>query len=309
MSATIYVSGAGGYVGQALVLQLRAAGLHVIGLTRNTPCVRCDDTIVGDLAEMVPDLSGAGGGDTFIHLAAKVHDRSADGEAFMLNTVRCARNVARAIADSPIRRIIHLSSIGARIASESATEARPYGKAKLAAEQAFEEEFRRESDVSLVTLRPPAIYGPGAPGNFAILERFIRHGIPLPLGCADAERDYLFIDNLIDLLMLLCKASEARFARASGRPYEPSDGTPIPTRDLVQQIASLMGRRVRMIAVPISLLRLAGVATGRDDQISGAVCPLLVREQPSLKAAVGWTPRQSLVDGLAQTYKHGKAVD
>lgn len=306
MSATIFVSGAGGFVGQALVPQLRAAGLRVVGLTRNTPCDGCDDSIVGDLAETVPDLSRSSEGDTFIHLAAKVHDRSADEDAFMHDTVQCAQNVARAITVSPIRRVVHLSSIGARIAAENERQARLYGKAKLAAEQAFEHVFGQDGGVCLVTLRPPAIYGPGAPGNFALLETFIRKGIPLPLGRAIAQRDYLFIDNLVELLVMLCTLPDKLFVQVGGKSFEPSDGDPVSTRDLVRRIAFLIGKRARTLPVPTSLLKFAGVVTGRQNQVSGALSPLSTRKKPSLEAIIGWKPRQSLSDGLARMYQSGK---
>lgn len=302
MNRTVFVSGAGGYIGRALTPRLQGAGFRVVGLTRASACPTCDANLIGDLSEAPPDLSQAGARDIFVHMAAKVHDHAAPQGAFMRDTVLCAENVASAIARSKLGHVIHVSSIGARIALEQEDASRPYGRAKLAAERAFSTALADRHGISHVTLRPPAIYGPGAPGNFAILEALVRKGIPLPFGLAVAKRDYLFIDNLIDLLLTLCRAPCATLARANNSVFEPSDGVPVSTRRLIMNIAELLDKPARLLPIPLGFLCLAGRLAGRKDQVLGAISPLSVRRQPSLEKAFGWTAPVSLHQGLAQMY-------
>lgn len=298
MNRTVYVSGAGGYVGRALVPRFKRASYRIIGLTRGDAYSDCDATIKGDLAETIPDLSEADHDSIFVHLAAKAHDRSANADDFFRDTVQCARNVAKAVAGSKIRLVLHISSIGARLAAENSPDARIYGEAKLAAEHVFYEELRSAKGCVLITLRPPAIYGPQAPGSFAALKTAIGMGMPLPFGCAYAERDYLSIDNLVDLLILICDASDKTLANMHAIAFEPCDGEAISTRCLVREIASRLGKPARLMPIPLGALRLAGRLTGKLEMVNGAISPQRAREHPSLREILGWSPAASLADGL-----------
>lgn len=295
--STIFLSGAGGYVGRNIIPTLKGNGFRVVAIVRRPVELLADETIVVDLSNATLDLKTARAGDIFIHMAAKAHDRLATEADFQRDTIEVARNVANAIAASPIRKVIHLSSIGARVAEEGHKYARLYGQMKLEAEKIFDH-LAILNSCNVITIRPPLIYGSRAPGNFGLLERMISCGIPLPLGSARAERSYISVNNLVDLFRHLCVMDDGAFVAASGLAYEPSDGAPVSTRELALLIGKISGRPARLISVPHCFLRLLGGVLGRQDQVSGVLEPLTVRPVPSLKTQIGWLPPRSLTEGL-----------
>lgn len=122
----------------------------------------------------------------------------------------------------------------------------PYGKSKLMAEK---ELLRLQTEqFKVCILRPPMIYGKGCKGNYQLLSRLaaltpvfpdIRNG-----------RSMLCIENLCELLRLLIENEEAGI-------YFPQDKEYVETAEMVQQIASAHGRRVRLTPVFNPLIRLA----------------------------------------------------
>lgn len=68
----------------------------------------------------------------------------------------------------------------------------PYGASKLNAEQALDEVAVR-TNLSCVSLRPPAVYGPGVRAFFAMLINSVRTGLPLPLGSVDNKRSFIYV--------------------------------------------------------------------------------------------------------------------
>ena len=128
--------------------------------------------------------------------------------AFRAVNVAGTKRLAHAAAVAGVRRFVFLSSIGVHGAE---TFGRPFGAAdapaphsayarsKLEAEQALHAIARRHG-LEVVVLRPPLVYGPHAPGNFATLVRAVRRGVPLPLGAVRNRRSLVGLDNLVDLI-------------------------------------------------------------------------------------------------------------
>ena len=63
----------------------------------------------------------------------------------------------------------------------------PYGRSKLAAEQALAR-YARETGMELVIVRPPLVYGPGVGANFLRLMQGIGKGVPMRLGGVGGRR-------------------------------------------------------------------------------------------------------------------------
>ena len=296
----IFVTGAGGFVGRALMSELSARGLDATGVVRPGKTAPSGQTLHADLAQKPPVLPRASPQDTLVHLAAKAHDRNATQDDFQTGTVGVAENVALAARRAGFTRIVSVSSIGARVAAEKRKEARAYGHAKLAAEAAMNS--LRNEDTSVVTIRPPVIYGAGAPGNFGVLQKLIARGVPLPIAFARAERSYLSVENFADFLCTLCVASDELFRKLDGKFLEPADGKPISTRDLARKIGEISGKPVRSLPVPLPLLKLLGMLLGRSDQVSGAIAPLVVENDPETQRPLNWSPLHDFDTGLQRMY-------
>jgi len=62
-------------------------------------------------------------------------------------------------------------------------------------------EIALETRMEVVIIRPPLVYGPGVKANFAAMMRWLRRGVPLPLGAIHNQRSLVALDNLVDLIV------------------------------------------------------------------------------------------------------------
>jgi nucleoside-diphosphate-sugar epimerase len=106
-----------------------------------------------------------------------------------------------------------------------------YGRSKLAAEKAIQEELRT-SGCAWTILRPPLVYGRGNQANFGLLLKLVKTGIPLPLASVCNRRSFIYVENLVDLISK-CLGN----AKAFGKVYLPSDGEDVSTPELIRAIA------------------------------------------------------------------------
>jgi UDP-glucose 4-epimerase len=189
-----------------------------------------------------------------------------------------------------------MSSIAATVAEASPEKARQYGMEKLAAEKVFLSLPPEKHQV--VVLRPPAVYGPGMQNSMAILAKLIRKGIPIPLGAATLRRHYISLRNLVDLVEAVVGSDERAWVDANGHIYEPSDDQAISTRDLIQMMSALLGRRPRLVPVPLWLLRVIGSATGRSAIVGGAIDPLELTPSAELHHRFRWHPAEGMPASL-----------
>lgn len=303
---TILVTGANGFVGGHLCRALAHAGYRVRGSLRRPTARRGDgiDTrISGDIdetTEWAPLLEGV---DAVVHAAARVHvlhDTAADPlAAFCRVNVAGTERLACQARAAGVRRLIFLSSIGAAVAEraedrQDAPGASPYQLSKWRAEQALAR-LAALGGVQILVLRPPLIYGPGAPGHFALLLRALRLGLPLPLASIDNRRSLLFVGNLADAV---------RACLADPRPldgiYEVCDREPVSTPELAGKLARALGRPARLLPCPPAALRVAGRLLGRGAAVEGLTGSLLV-DSGAFRARFAWHPPHDLDDALRRT--------
>ncbi len=156
---------------------------------------------------------------------------------------------------------------------------------RLAAETTFE----------AITVRPPLVYGPGVRANFLRLVRLVERGWPLPLGGIDNRRSLISLDNLVDLLVHCIEAPAA-----AGKTFLVSDGEDLSTPELIRRIAQAMGREPRLFRMPPKLLSSAARLLGKGevfDRLGGS----LQVDISETRKQLGWTPPQSVDEGIAQT--------
>jgi len=144
-------------------------------------------------------------------------------------------------------------------------------------------------------LRIPLVYGPGVGGNFLRLMHAVDAGKPLPFGSVDNRRSLVYVGNLVDAIVA-CLAHPA----AAQQTFLVSDGEDVSTPALVRRLAHALGRRPRLLPVPVALLRLAGSLSGRRAEIERMVGSFAV-DSGVIRAAIGWTPPLALDAGLART--------
>ncbi|MCH7775515.1 MAG: NAD-dependent epimerase/dehydratase family protein [Gemmatimonadetes bacterium] len=243
--------------------------------------------------------------DAVVHLAARVHRADAhashDPEAYRRDNVKLTVQVAQAALERGIRRFVFVSSIGVFGQSSGTGAFTPetlphpqstYAKSKLEAEAALGE-LARERGLELVIVRPPLVYGAGAPCNLKKLAAAIDKGLPLPLGAVRNRRSLANVEDLAELLRIA-----ARHLAALGRILLPADETPVSTPDLIRAMAAAMGKPARLPHVPVALLKLAGRLTGKAQMIEQLTGNLEVDPTAAMKH-LGWRPRYGLRQGMA----------
>jgi nucleoside-diphosphate-sugar epimerase len=171
-----------------------------------------------------------------------------------------------------------------------------YGVSKYEAELALHEvAFNTGLEVGII--RPPLIYGPGVKGNFLQMANIIKKGFPLPFASVNNSRSLLYIDNLVDAL-ILC----AKHPNAAGNTYLISDGEDISTPELIKAVAQSLGLKARLFNCPMPLLRILSRIIGRKEQMNRLLNSLQV-DNSKIKHDLGWEPRVALREGLKKTFE------
>ncbi len=303
------VTGSSGFVGRALIAELRRRGFAARGAARRRSRQNFDRDVVeiGELSEATDWSAALQGIDTVFHLAARVHqvrDAGNDAEAaYQRANADATAALARAAIEAGTRRFVFVSSV--KVMGE-VSSARPfdegdppqprdaYGRSKLAAEQALAQ-LAGQIEVSIV--RPPLVYGPGVRANFLSLLKLAASGWPLPLGAARASRSMVYIDNLVDAL-IAC----ATVPHSSPATYFVSDGRDSSLAELIRSLRAEMGLPVRLWNLPGGLVQAAAHAIGRADAAQRLFSPLQV-DIGRIRRELGWSPPVTVERGLRDTVR------
>lgn len=303
----VLVSGATGFVGTALMQRLfDDSGMQPIAMVRQGRGSLSHDIDVLEAGPMeacdvqAADLRGI---DVAVHLAARAHvlDESDAQSLAVFRRVNVAGtlHLARQAAEAGVRRFVFVSSIGVLgrqgerpfLVSDPPNPQEPYAVSKREAEQGLAI-LGNETGMEMTVIRPPLVYGPGAPGNFGRLQRLVASGLPLPLGAIANKRSFVGLDNLVDLLVR-CLDHPA----APGQTFLVADGQDLSTPELVRLMAEAMGRPPRLVPVPVSLLRLAGRLTGKGAEVE-RLCGSLRVDDSETRRVLDWAPPVSVEEGV-----------
>ena len=188
------VTGATGFIGKALVTELLENSSEVVIVVREKSNLfrgQVKQFVVGDFGNN-PDFSASLlGVDCVIHLAAKAHvidkaEISVLDEYREINRI-LTLNLAKQSALAGVRRFIFLSSIRVNgnensrpfLESDAANPQEPYAVSKYEAEQGLMN-LSGSFKLGIVIIRPPLVYGPGAPGNFGRLLGWLEQDLWCP---------------------------------------------------------------------------------------------------------------------------------
>lgn len=314
---TIAVTGADGFVGSALCDRAESLGIKVVRIVRHREGRGRDRRVIDDLASGNDRLQHhLAGIDVVIHLAGRAHvikEYEADPvAAFERANVTATIEVAKASISANVRRFVFVSSIGVNGSAsyrgpfterDEPAPVEAYAVTKLAAERQLSR-LLNGAHTELVIVRPPLVYGPGAPGNFNRLVRLAASGAPMPLASISNRRNFIGVENLCDFL-LLCAAHP----RAAGELFLVAEPDAHTTAQLIAALARAFDRPVRVFRMPESIVRFLARLVGRSRDFE-KLCGSL--EVSSLKARelLGWRPRKSFeaqLEEVAAAFKrdHG----
>lgn len=294
----VLVTGAGGFVGRALVTRLSGAGVPVRAISRRPP----ERSLAGvtfvpgpDLREPVDWRPFLAGVSCVVHLAGLAHARMvADEGLYQRINTEATRELAGAAAGR-VERFVLMSSVRAQSGPSAPVTLserdfpRPidaYGRSKLAAESAL---ARLEPNATI--LRPVLVAGPGAAGNLASLLRLAALPVPLPVGRLSARRSLVSIDDLCDAVMLAL--DEERMAGMTALVADPASLT-VP--DMIAAIRAGMGRPASIFDVPVGAIETALLGMRMMTLRERLFGNLLA--SPALIMSLGWRPREGAAAAL-----------
>lgn len=299
----VLVTGASGFIGQAVSNELELRGVQVVRAVRKE---QPNSLVVGDIGPNTCWREGLSMCEAVIHLAARVHvlgDKSSDPLAeFRRVNVQGTANLACQAAAAGVRRFIYLSSI--KVNGEFTQEGRPftahdapapedpYGVSKHEAEKLLRK-IATETGMEVVIIRPPLVYGPGVKANFESMMRWLARGVPLPLAAfTQNRRSLVALDNLVDLIVT-CLSHPA----AANQIFLVGDGEDLSIVGLLGRIGAVLGHPARLFYVPPSMLKL-GARLVNKPGIYQRLCGSLQLDIAKTRRLLDWTPPVSVDEGL-----------
>lgn len=316
MKHRVFLTGASGFVGSAVLRRLLAEGMPAVATLRgNSPSLPAAVQAVrfesfDDASQWGEALSGC---DTVIHCAARVHvmnDTEADPlAAFRRVNVHGTLNLARQAVAAGVRRFIFVSSI--KVNGEGTAPGHPYtaddrpqpqdayGISKMEAEAELRA-LAKASGLEVVIIRPVLVYGPGVKANFEAMMRWLNKGMPLPFGSIDNRRSLVALDNLVDLIVT-CIDHPA----AANQVFLVSDGEDLSTTALLRRMGQALGAAPRLLPVPAWVLTSGARLLGRT-ALSKRLCGSLQVDIEKTRKVLGWQPPLSVDAALGATAQHFK---
>lgn len=306
----ILVTGASGLVGKFLCKDLSRKNNLVVAALRSTIFVKsCAEQVkikaIGSATDWSQALQDV---EVVVHLAARVHvmnEVAVDALAeFRKVNVEGTLNLAMQAAKAGVKRLIFVSSIKVNgvhtlaafpfTANDTANPQDPYGISKHEAEQGLFL-IAQQTGMEVVIIRPPLVYGAGVKANFASMMRVVKRGIPLPLGAIHNKRSFVYIGNLVSLIVCCVDHSAA-----ANQVFLVSDGCDLSTTELLQKCAVALGVKARLLPVPQKFLAFSLALLGKR-AVAQRLCGNLQVDINKARILLDWVPPVSVEDGLKAT--------
>lgn len=304
----VLVTGASGFVGSYLCEALVKNNDLVNAVVRtanNSP--KNVKLIIKELSGQTNWKDSFRGVDVVIHLAGRAHvmkESAIDPYlAYAEINVNATRALAEQAAKNGVKRFIFLSSIkvnGERsndVAFDESNTSQPeddYGKSKLEAEKSLNV-IAKETKMDVVIIRPPLIYGRGVKANFKSLIKLSQSGLPLPFGAIHNKRSLIYIENLIDFIMLCM-----HHPKAGNETFLVSDDDDVSTTELISSLQEASKTKSWLLPMPSACLMLLLQLVGKRS-LSNKLCWSLQVNIDKAKTLLEWRPPFSFKMGISQT--------
>lgn len=257
----VAVTGATGFLGLHLVVELARQGAHVRILTRRDPVhdLWRDltlDVVPGGLENAQALKRLVAGADAVVHGAGLIKARNL--AQFLRTNREGTRAVAEAVRrDAPDARFIAISSLAAREPQLS-----DYAASKRAGEEAARAVYA-SAPQQLMIVRPPAIYGPWDRETLAIFKAAAQPIVPL-FGKGRAA--------IVHVATAAAVLARLAMGRGEAGLYTLADPQPegYTMRELLTAAAEAMGTQPRFMPLPDLVVKTAGFASGLWGKVTGA---------------------------------------
>ena len=298
----VFVTGATGFIGGAVVRALRDRGDEVVALVR-TPSkaeelsARGVTLVQGDLSDVAAIEKGMQGADAVIHGAAIYEVGIPAGERPRMDeaNVRGTENVLGAALRLKIPRALYISTVGVfgNTRGQVYDEGGPLGDGSTSWYERTKVEAHRvalrlrEQGLPLVIVQPGGVYGPGDHSQLGnIVHQFVAGKLPA-MAFPDLGINFVHRDDVVAGILLALDKGRAGEAYILG-------GEIATAQKFVETLARITGRRPPRITMPTVILKM-----------SAPLGPLFAPKlgfPPNLRELI------SASDGVTYWAKHDKAM-
>jgi len=307
-SSTIFITGAGGFIGSHLTERLvnLNAGVKALvkynsrsdqGLLEHLPpdVMRSVEVIPGDLKDGDTVRRATRDVDAIIHLGSIIsvpYSYVSPRETIETNILGTL-NVLSAARENGVGRVVHTSTsevygtaVSVPIDERHPLQGQsPYSASKIGADK-IAESFFCSFDLPVVTIRPFNTYGPGQSAR-AVIPTIITQALTggeVRLGALHSTRDFTYVDDLVSAFLLALTSPWG-----VGETINIGSNFEISILDLAEKILSLCGRDAAIITEPLR-------QRPEKSEVARLWC-----DNALARNVLGWSPQTSLDDGLKAT--------
>ena len=315
---TVLVTGATGFIGEALTRSLLGAGERVRVLARQPDRVAATGLAVAEVAE--GDITDAAavdravaGCNTVFAIAGTFREPSLSDQRYQEVNVGAVKLMMDAARRHGVRRVVHCSTVGihGNVVGPPATEATPirpdgiYEETKAEGDRVALSEAR--DGLEVVVIRPAPVYGPGDTRLVKLYNLAGRERVIL-LGNGRPHYHMIYIDDLVAAFRLAATtpgvAGEAFIIAGAERPT---------LEDVIRRIGRLTGHPAqKLVKLPAGPILLAGDLCEWLCRPFGIHPPIYRRrieffvnnrayDTTKARSRLGFAPKVGLDDGLART--------
>jgi nucleoside-diphosphate-sugar epimerase len=312
----ILLTGVTGFIGKNLIQELLDKDFELsIMLRKNIDYFpdKVKQFVIGDFVKCTDYSNALAGIDCVIHLAGKAHvidkNKASALDGFRLINTDLTLNLARQAAAAGVNRFVFLSSIRVNgnqnispfLESDTPNPQEPYSISKYEAEQGLFK-LAEETDMEVVIIRPPLVYGANAQGNFGRLMSWAskKHPTPLPLGSVKNSRSFVALDNLVDFITT-CVIHK----NAANEVFLISDREDLSTTQLLRKIAKAFNKEIFLLPIPVQLMIFMAGFLGRKADAIRLFSSLQV-DSSKAKELLDWDSKITMDEQLLKIAKAQK---
>ena len=278
---TILVTGATGFLGSALTVELLRLGASVRVLARDEQKARdrfgeAVEIVVGEITDPLQVRQAVAGVEMIFHLAGRLYHPSTPAELYFHTHVEGTRVLLESCREEKqLRCVVHCSTTGVygvtgkAPADEETSFAptNPYEASKLEGERLALRAYT-EQGLPICIARPGLVYGPG---DLHLLGLFstIKRGLFRVIAGGTAMLHPIYIDDLISALLLCAERTEAR-----GRCYNLAGTRAVTIRELAAEIALALDTSLPGGSIPLWLAHLVADTCRLIPGLRGEKAPL-----------------------------------
>lgn len=303
----LLVTGATGFIGMALVRTLKSSQRFDVEIAMRSSEKKLNVTshVVGEINGSTKWSDALFEKHLVLHSAAiattaKRSCRDASTDYFRVNVEGTVNLAGQAIL-AGVKRFVFISSV--KVMGENSRPGKrfrwddlpsptsAYGASKWQAEQELLS-LCEGTEMELVIIRSPLVYGPNVKGNFRTILTCLDLGIPLPLRGVMNKRSFIGIDNLVDIISN-CLSNPL----AANRIFLVSDDNDLSTTALLEKLALAGNKKLRLFSIPSALFKICEKA-GIAQNLFGS----LEVDIRYTKEILNWTPPVSVEEGLRRCF-------